>query len=139
LTAAIQGELRAFVSSAGPRRTLPPTCHVGHPGGQHCRFAHLEVDDPSLRADLVERAVDGLVETAGACAWITRSGGLHLIDADADWFAATRTGFARHGLVVPAFFVLNRTGWVDLVSGERREWSRVRRSAAGGRGWQAAG
>jgi hypothetical protein len=139
LTAAVLVELRAFVSSAGHRRSLPPTCHVGHPGGQHCWFAHHEVDHPSLRADLVERAIDGLAETSGACAWVTRSGGLHLIDADADWFAAARTGFGRHGLVLPAFFVLNRTGWVDLVSGERREWSRVRRSAATEPGLRATG
>jgi hypothetical protein len=131
LAAAVLVELRAFVREAGNRRTLPATCHVGHPGGERSRFAHHEVDHPSLRADLVVRAIDGLSETSGACAWVTRSGGLHLTDPDAGWFAAARTGFGRHGLDVPAFFVLNRTGWVDLVSGERREWSRVRATQTG--------
>ena len=131
LAAAVLVELRAFVRGAGSRRNLPPTCHVGHPGGQRSWFAHHEVDHASLRADLVERAIDGLAETSGACAWVTRSGGLQLTDPDVDWFAAARTGFGRHGLPVPAFLVLNRTGWVDLVSGERREWSRVRASQTG--------
>ena len=126
LAAAIKEELREFVAAAGTRRDLPTTCHVGHPGGQRTRFAHLEVDDASLRADLVERAIDGLLTTEGACVWITRSGELGLVDADAEWFAAARAAFARHGLPLPAFFVLNRRGWVDLLSDERREWSRVR-------------
>ena len=139
LTTAVLVELRAFVGAAGNRRLLPPTCHVGHPGSQRTGFAHAEVEDPSLRTDLVERALDGLAELSGACAWITRSGELHLSDADAEWFAAARTGFGRHGLVLPAFLVLNRTGWVDLVSGERRAWSRVRRSPTTGPRRQAAG
>ena len=45
LAAAVLVELRAFVRSAGNRRTLPPTCHVGHPDGQHSGFAHDEVED----------------------------------------------------------------------------------------------
>lgn len=130
LLAAIQSELRAFVLAAGTRRSLPTTCHVGHPGGEHATWVHGgSADDPSMRADLVERAIDGLVVTSGACGWLTRGGGLDLADADAEWFAAARNGFARHGLTLPAFFVLNRTGWVDLVTGKRRAWTRVRRSS----------
>jgi hypothetical protein len=128
LAAAIRGELRAFVDTAGTRRSLPTTCHVGHPGGQQSRWHHEGPDDdPTMRADLVERAIDGLAVTDGACGWMTRGGDLALTDADAEWFAAARTAFARHGLPLPAFLVLNRTGWVDLVTGERRQWSRLRR------------
>ncbi|MCW2848884.1 MAG: hypothetical protein JWR90_2858 [Marmoricola sp.] len=119
-------ELRAFVTAAGNRRALPTTCHVGHPAGQQTRFPHGVVDDPSLRADLVERAVDGLLVIDDACAWVTRGGALDLTDADAAWHTAARTAFGRHGLPLPAFLVLNRTGWVDLVSGEQRQWHRVR-------------
>lgn len=89
-------------------------------------LAHTVTEDHSLRADLLERAIDGLLETEGVCAWLTRGGELDLADADAEWCAAARTAFARHGLALPGFFVLNRRGWVDLLSGERREWSRVR-------------
>jgi hypothetical protein len=126
LVAAIKAELREFVVSAGTRRDLQTTCHIGHPGGDRTRFAHLDIDEASLRADLVERAIDGLLTTERACAWLTRSGELGLVDADAEWFAAARAAFARHGLSLPAFLVLNRRGWVDLVSGERREWYRIR-------------
>jgi hypothetical protein len=80
----------------------------------------------SVRTDLVERAIDGLALAEGACAWVCRGGHLDVSDVDAEWFAAARAGFARHGLRLPAFFVVNRTGWVDLVTEERRLWSRVR-------------
>ncbi len=126
LAAAIKGELCEFVAAAGTRRQLETTCHVGHPGGDRTRFRHIDLDDAALRADLVERAIDGLQTTAGACAWVTRGGELGLVDADAEWFAASRAAFARHGLPLPGFFVLNRRGWVDLVSGEQRQWSRIR-------------
>jgi hypothetical protein len=126
LASGIKAELRAFVLAAGTRRELSTTCHIGHPGGEQCRFPHTLVDEGSLRADLVERAIDGLLVTDDACGWVTRRGQLDLADADAEWFAAARTAFGRHGLPLPAFFILNRSGWVDLVSGERREWYRVR-------------
>ena len=126
VAAAIKVELSLFVSAAGTKRHLHTSCHVGHPGGERTTFEHREIDDASLRADLVERAIDGLLITEGACAWVTRSGELGLADADAEWFSAARAAFARHGLPLPAFFVLNRRGWVDLVSGERRAWYRIR-------------
>ena len=126
LTVGILAELRTLVVSAGTRRAIPTTCHIGHPGGAQSRFPHGLVDDPSLRADLVERAIDGLRETDRACAWVSRGGELELNDADAEWLAASWSAFGRHGLVLPAFFVVNRNGWVDLVSGERRQWTRVR-------------
>jgi hypothetical protein len=129
LSSAFREELRAFVAAAGTRRALSPTCHVGHPAGQRSRWEHEGPDDdPALRVDLVVRALDGLESMDGAGAWITRSGGLDLVDADAEWFAAVRAGFAHHGLDLPYFLVINRTGWVDLVAGERRAWSRVRQS-----------
>ncbi len=124
LELALRLELRRFVTAAGTRRALPTTCHVGHPGGQHSALPDESL--ASLRADLVERAIDGLVGLDGACAWVTRGGELTTADADAAWFAAAREGFGRHGLPLPAFAVMNRSAWVDLVSGERREWRRVR-------------
>ena len=124
--AAIRLELRAFVAEAGTRRALPTTAHVGAPGGEHITIDHDTSHDQPLRTDLVERALDGLETTEGACVWLTRGGELDLCDADASWFAAARAGFARHGLPLRAFYVLNRTGWVDLVTGERRTWRRVR-------------
>jgi hypothetical protein len=130
LAAAIHAELKSFVKMAGTLRSLPTTCHVGHPGSEHAQWVHGAADDdPALRADLVERAIDGLLVTDGACAWVTRGGELKITDADAEWFAATRMAFERHGLRLPAFFVLNRSGWLDLVTDERRQWTRVRNRA----------
>jgi hypothetical protein len=109
LAAGITQELRAFVAAAGTRRGLPTTCHVGHPGGEKVGLAWVE--DAGLRPDLVVRAIEGLATTG---------------EAVGAWFAAARHGFARHDLSLPAFAVVTRTAWVDLVSGERREWRRVR-------------
>jgi hypothetical protein len=128
LAAAITTELRAFVATAGTRRALPTTCHVGHPAGEHVDLP--DVADQSLRTDLVVRAIDGLGVTAGACAWITRGGELGTTDVDAGWLAAARQGFARHGLPLPTFAVVTRNAWIDLVSGERRVWRRVRSRGA---------
>jgi hypothetical protein len=125
LAAAITAELRAFVASAGTRRALPTTCHVGHPGGEQVTLP--EAYDAGLRTDLVERAIDGLTTTEGACVWITRGGDLGTSDSDVGWYAAARQGFARHGLELTAFVLVTRTAWLDLVDGEQRTWRRVRR------------
>jgi hypothetical protein len=124
LAAGITRELRMFVAAAGTRRGLPTTCYVGHPGGEKAGLAWVE--DAGLRPDLVVRAIEGLATTEGACAWVTRGGEQGTTDADAAWFAAARHGFARHDLSLPAFAVVTRNAWVDLVSGERRVWRRVR-------------
>ena len=125
LADAMTSELRGFVGWARGRRVLPTTCHVGHPAGE--RVALPEVTDQALRTDLVERAIDGLETTEGACAWLMRGGELETRDADLGWQAACRQGFARHGLGLPAFVVVTRSAWLDLVSDERRTWRRVRR------------
>jgi hypothetical protein len=124
LAAAITKELRGFVASAGTRRALPTTCHVGHPAAEHVVLP--EVNEHGLRTDLVVRAIEGLAETEDACAWVTRGGDLGTTDADLAWLAAARSGFARHGLVLPAFVVVTRSAWLDLVSGQERVWRRVR-------------
>lgn len=127
-------ELRAFVREAGRRRALPFTAYVGVPGSATgdppASFDHLLTEDPVFRADLVERVVDGLeqhvVDRRRACAWVTRPGELLPETRDLAWLAAARTGFARHGLELPAFFVLGRYGWHELTTGQTREWARVR-------------
>jgi hypothetical protein len=124
----VRAELDRFVAAIGPRRTLVPYVYVGQPGAERVLVSAEPVAEPReacWRADLVERAVEG-VERA-VCAWITRSGELRSGDHDVAWWAACRSGFERHGLVLPAFFVLNRHGWVDLVSDEEVHYHRIRR------------
>ena len=132
LEAAFTRELRAFVRAAGKRRALATTCHVGRPGAERVTLPYLDqLRGPrrvphGLGTDLVVRGLDGIAETSSACAWVTRSGSGEVTSTDVEWFAAARGGFGCHGLDLPAFLVLHRYGWHDLVSGDRREWSRVR-------------
>ena len=123
-------ELRSFVRDAGRRRTLPFTAYVGVPGSVRTAMPGELPDDPVLRADLVERVVDGLaqrdLDRAAACGWVTRSGPVRLDTRELSWFAATTAGFARHGLDLPAFFVVGRRAWLEVSSGRARTWTRVR-------------
>jgi hypothetical protein len=129
LVRGIAVELRRFVRGAGRRRMLPFTAYVGVPGGLRTRFGE-DVRDSVLRADLVERGVDalapGVPESHLACAWVTRADGLDPETRDLEWLVAARTGFARHGLELPAFFVVGRYGWRELLSERTRTWTRVR-------------
>ncbi len=57
---------------------------------------------------------------------MTRPGPVRVDTRELDWFVAVTTGFARHGLVLPAFFVVGRTAWLEVGTGRKREWTRVR-------------
>jgi hypothetical protein len=108
---------------------LPFTAYVGVPGARRVCFGE-DVRDPVLRADLVERAVDalapGVAENGRACAWVTRADGLDPETRDLEWLAAAHIGFGRHGLELPAFFLVGRYGWHEVLSGRTRTWTRVR-------------
>jgi hypothetical protein len=134
LARGIAAELRHFVRTAGRRRMLPFTAYVGVPGGARTAFGD-DVRDAVLRADLVERGLDalapGVVERNRACAWVTRADGLEAETRDLEWLVAARNGFERHGLALPAYFLVGRYGWHELLSGRRRTWTRIRSSKAG--------
>jgi hypothetical protein len=131
-TLPLAGQLRAalcdFVIAAGNRRCLPTLFHVGMPGGAHLTVPHDQCFDAGLRADLVERSLDGLHGAAAErpVPWVTRSGDLAPGDADFAWFSAAREGFGRHDLVLPGFFVITRHGWVNLANDVVVQWHRVR-------------
>lgn len=132
----LAGQLRAalcdFVSSAGTRRKLPTLFHVGTPGGDHITLPHDLYFDAGLRADLVERAIDGLDGRAAErpVPWLTRTGELTPGDADFAWFAAAREGFGRHARDLPGFFVVTRYGWLNLANEDVIRWRRVRLRSA---------
>ncbi len=134
LARGIAVELRQFVRAAGRRRLLPLKAYVGVPGGARTALDD-DVRDPVLRADLVERGIDavgpGVAESQRTCAWVTRADGLEPETRDLEWLVAAHTGFARHGLQLPAFFVVGRYGWHELLSGRTRTWTRIRSSKAG--------
>jgi hypothetical protein len=135
-TLPLAGQLRAalcdFVTTAGSRRRLPTLFHVGTPGGAQLTIPHDPYFDPGLRADLVERAIDGLDGSAAErpVPWLTRSGDLAPGDADFAWFSAARAGFARHDRVLPGFFVITRQGWLNLANDDVIRWRRVRPAPA---------
>lgn len=128
----LAGQLRAalcdFVQAAGTRRLLPTLFHVGTPGGDHATLPHATSFDGGLRADLVERAIDGLEGRAATrpVPWLTRIGDLAPSDADFAWFTASREGFGRHALELPGFFVVTRHGWMNLANDDVVRWRRVR-------------
>jgi hypothetical protein len=119
------------------RRRPPPTVHVGVPGHHHACF----VDEPgtgtdaALAADVVgallQRSRRELVALLGTSppvplTWLTRAGALAAHDADVLWSGATRVAYDEAGLDA-TFVVVTRDGWLDPVTGARREWRRLRR------------
>lgn len=123
----LRQELDAHVAALGRRRLATPTVYVGAPGGESVQVAATDLPGRHLgwRADLLERALDGL--EAPYCAWITRSGTLEPTDDDRAWCAAARVAFARHGIDLPAFPVLCRSGWTDLLTGGSVSFYRIRK------------
>lgn len=117
-----------FVATAGTRRALRREFHLGVPGGSHLTLADDPALDPGLRADVVERALDGVDLEAGPrpVPWVTRSGELVAGDADYAWLTACMEAFGRHSLAVPGFYVVTRNGWIDLVGGHVVRTGRVR-------------
>jgi len=118
--------LTEHVSAAGTRRALPTLMHVGTPGVEQVVVPEEPGLDPGLRADLMERALDGLDLGRPPLPWVTRVGELSPGDADLAWFAATREAYGRHSLTVPGFYVMTRYGWVNLATDEQVRWSRIR-------------
>lgn len=117
-----------FVAGAGRARALATTVHVGAPEGVHVDIPSEAWFDAGLRVDLLARALSGLDDPtfAGALPWLSRTGGLDPHDADLQWCAASLAAFARFGAVPPGFFVVTRRGWLDVLTGQARPWSRVR-------------
>lgn len=117
-----------FVRAAGTRRSLPREFHLGVPGGEHLTLADDPTFDAGLRADVVERALDGFDRSLvpQPVPWITRSGELVAGDADYAWLTASMEAFGRHALTVPGFYVVTRYGWLDLVAGHLVRTGRVR-------------
>ncbi|MFL6107615.1 MAG: hypothetical protein ACJ716_14000 [Marmoricola sp.] len=120
--------LTQHVRAAGTRRALPSLMHVGIPGSEEVVVPEEPGLDPGLRADLLERALDGLDLEPPPLPWLTRTGELAPGDADLAWFAATREAYGRHSVALPGFFVMTRYGWLDLATDELIRWSRVRPS-----------
>jgi hypothetical protein len=128
-----------LVTELGSRRTTPPLLHLGVPGRGHRAFADDPGYDSGLRADVLERALDAMELDPVPLAWVTRDGDLAPGDLDYAWFAATGEAFGRYGLRLPAFFVMTRRGWFDLLSDASPVRRSVRPRRRGSRGTPSPG
>jgi hypothetical protein len=115
-----------------PRRVFPLAVHVGSPGGPRVQ---VEVPwpvpvsyDAGLRFDLVSALLERWEGNPGghAFGWLTRPGVPELHDRDLEWHSDTGRAFGGHGLELLGFRAVTRTGWVDVRSGERQVWRRLR-------------
>lgn len=118
-------EMRRFGLDVGRRRTTPPQLRVGDPDGEFVTIALQEWYDVGARVDLVTRGLEGL-PMEHPLVWMRRGGQLVAEDRDLAWLAASRAAYLAHGAVLQAFHVVTRHGWIDLISGHREAWPRVR-------------
>ena len=121
------GELRAREQ----RRRHPLGVHVGEPGGWREQvelpWPEPAWHDAGLRLDVVVALLDRTDPAlTGTHTWLSRPGSPALHDADLAWHAAAVHGCGVHGRALSGFHALTRTGWIDVVTGERREWKRLR-------------
>lgn len=114
------------------RRRFDSVVHLGVLGGDHgcCPVpAGDPVVDPGTRTDVVSRLLDAAQVSAGPSApsvWLTRPGDPVLQDDDLAWLAASSRAFGAFGRGLAGFWSVTRTGWLDVRTGERHTWTRLR-------------
>ena len=119
------GRLRARES----RRRFDAVVHVGVLGAEHVSCAVPAADpvlDPGTRTDVVLRLLETWPASSGASVWVARPGEPDLQDSDLTWLAAAGRAFATVGCEMDGFWTVTRTGWLDVRTGERRTWKRLR-------------
>jgi hypothetical protein len=111
------------------RRVFDPSVHVGALAGDRVSFVlparDAPVTDAALRADVLIELMAGY-PVAGAEAWLCRPGVPSLHDDDLGWFAAAALACGVHGRRLLGFYAITRAGWLDVGSGDRRMWKRLR-------------
>ena len=121
------GTLRARES----RRVFDSVVHVGELDGECQSFVARAQDLPALDDSLCTDVVSALVAELDPAlrsptVWLIRCGVPDLHDADLRWLASARAACSEHGRAVGAFYVITRTGWLDVESGESQTWKRLR-------------
>jgi len=126
------------------RRRFDTVVSIGRLDGER-RSCTVPVDaggllDPGTRSEVVAALLEDLaggspdsrgpgssVSGAGHLdAWIARAGEPSLQDEDLGWFSAADRALAEAGVVLDGFWAVTRTGWLDVRTGERRTWKRLR-------------
>jgi hypothetical protein len=111
------------------RRVFDVMVHVGRPAGDRDSFVVRAQDVPAMDAALRIDVVSSLVAQTGdgaVFAWLSRPGQPHPHDLDLEWLSAARVAFGVHGRVLAGFHAITRAGWLDVRTGERRVWKRLR-------------
>lgn len=118
-------------------RKVPPALHVGVPGGPRVTAPLPRVDpllaEPGFRTDVAVRLAERAAERRLPLhAWLARDGDLELHTGDHGWWSALEAALAVSGQAPTGLHVVTKTGWCDVLTGERRTWKRLRvRSRAG--------
>jgi hypothetical protein len=111
------------LATSDHRRHVPPTLHVGVPGGPTTSVADDPQWDHGLRTEIVGAVLRSLQDPSWI--WVTRSGPLTVQDVDVAWLGPTVSAAAERGVDV-AYVVVTRHGWADPRSGLSQEWRRIR-------------
>ncbi len=132
LPAGLERTLRRIVqdhATAERRRRHTPLLHVGRPTAEVIHAIRPEErTDHALRADIVAamvRQIRSRHPGPPPLAWLTRGGPLDLQDVDMTWSASAAQAYGEAGLPL-VFVVVDRHGWLDVRSGVRRTWVRLR-------------
>ena len=111
------------------RRRFDACLHVGQLGGPRTGFVvaarDLPVMDVELRVDVVSRLLQDS-PPSWRHVWLVRPGACEQHDVDLQWYSAARTAFAMHGRPLDDCFVITRSGWRDVLTGDSRTWVRLR-------------
>jgi len=113
-------------------RNVSTVLHLGVPGGARATAPLPRADDPLLsdpgfRTDVAVRLAELAVErNLPLHAWLARDGDLELRTGDRAWWPALRGALAVSGRAPAGLHVVTKTGWCDVVAGERRTWKRLR-------------
>lgn len=111
------------------RRIFDAMVSVGHLGGERQGFVVRAADLPAVDAALRTDVISALLEESASnmvTAWVTRPGTPDVHDADLGWMAAAVVAFASHGRDLAGFYAITRAGWLDVRTGERKVWQRLR-------------
>jgi hypothetical protein len=111
------------------RRRFDLVLHVGSPGvastSVELPAPRLEYVDHQVRVELISAMLESAPEDADSI-WVTRPGPAVLEEGDIAWLAAALAAFGAEGRALMGCYVITREGWVDMRSGERRVWKRLR-------------
>lgn len=120
------GKLRAQKT----RRRFEPVLRVGRLAGTHHACAltaeDLPILDAGTRHELICRLLEQGAHDAATEVWFTRPGEPLVQDEDLAWLSATSRAFGALGRSLHGFWTVTRTGWLDVRTGERRTWKRLR-------------